>query len=210
MASTYSGSLQVKKKAELQEIASALRISDTGTRDELQQRIKKHMDDNAADLEHDPTFSGLFSRKRQRSLQPSVTTSSAAPARSSTKMEPITESPREMTPAMDDIRDVSMMLPRAPVLPSSPSPTPSPKRGQELPATPSSLPPLPPSSPAKSIIADVISKPELQAVAEMKRGFVNTSAQVLAQTRKVSHSCVAHVHSFIFICRCYLMAVISS
>lgn len=61
----YSGSLQPKKKAELKEIALALRISDFGTKEEVQQRIRKHLDDNQAVLEDNPTFSGLFTRRKR-------------------------------------------------------------------------------------------------------------------------------------------------
>jgi hypothetical protein len=60
----YSGSLQPKKKAELKEIASALHIRDAGTKEELQQRIRKHLDDNQVSLEDNPTFAGLFRRKK--------------------------------------------------------------------------------------------------------------------------------------------------
>jgi len=69
MAPIYSGSLQPKKKIELQEIALALRISDQGTKDELVQRITKHLDFNQSSLEDNLTFTGLFSR-RKRSVQP--------------------------------------------------------------------------------------------------------------------------------------------
>ena len=67
----YSGALQPKKKSELQEIALALRISDQGTKDEIQARIKKHLDTNTSSLEDDPTFAGLYGRRR-RSAQPQL------------------------------------------------------------------------------------------------------------------------------------------
>ena len=71
----YSGSLQPKKKAELREIALALRINDTGTKEEVQHRIRKHLDDNQATLEDDPAFSGLFTRRKRtvpQSIHPYV------------------------------------------------------------------------------------------------------------------------------------------
>jgi SAP domain-containing new25 len=65
----YSGALQPKKKSELQQIAIALNLSRSGTKDELQARIKKHLEDNQDALESDPTFTGLFGR-RKGSVQP--------------------------------------------------------------------------------------------------------------------------------------------
>jgi hypothetical protein len=63
----FSGSLQSKKKADLQEIATALQISDQGTKEDLQNRIKGYLDKNQTKLEEEPAFAGLFGRvKRKR------------------------------------------------------------------------------------------------------------------------------------------------
>ncbi|KAF8589015.1 hypothetical protein K439DRAFT_1278805, partial [Ramaria rubella] len=65
--STFTGSLQAKKKQDLQDIALALNISDSGIRDELQNRIKLHLSQNEATLSEDPRFGGLYGRNRKRS-----------------------------------------------------------------------------------------------------------------------------------------------
>lgn len=65
----YGGSLQQKKKSELQEIAVALKISDQGTRDSIQVRIKEHLDTHQDKLEDNPKFAGLYTRRR-KSVQP--------------------------------------------------------------------------------------------------------------------------------------------
>jgi hypothetical protein len=63
----FSGALQPKKKAELQEIAIALQISDQGTKEDLQNRIKGHLEKYQTKLEEEPAFAGLFGRvKRKR------------------------------------------------------------------------------------------------------------------------------------------------
>lgn len=63
MAPVYSGALQPKKKVELQEIAGALHLTTTGTKDDLQARIKDHL--AAYDLSDDPQFSGLYVGNRK-------------------------------------------------------------------------------------------------------------------------------------------------
>src|SRR5258706_8836463 len=63
MAPVYSGALQPKKKSELQEIADALSLATTGTKDDLQTRIKDHLD--VYDLSDDPQFAGLYGVKRK-------------------------------------------------------------------------------------------------------------------------------------------------
>ena len=65
----FTGALAPKKKSELQDIALALRISDQGTKEEIQTRIKKHLDNNP-NLEEDARFAGLYNRRRRGSVQP--------------------------------------------------------------------------------------------------------------------------------------------
>ncbi|TFK69820.1 Rft-1-domain-containing protein [Pluteus cervinus] len=146
----YSGALPSKKKSELQEIANALRLSDQGTKDELQSRIKKHLDLNQSELEEDPAFAGLFSRRR-RSVQPQSGPPSTRGAESDLKpssklANPVLDSIRESTP-VSDLHDVSAFLKHtssplsAPVLQTPPGPnftssTPSPPKAT-LVSTPS-------------------------------------------------------------------------
>ncbi|KAJ7695163.1 hypothetical protein B0H17DRAFT_1198853 [Mycena rosella] len=122
MPTSFTGALQPKKKSELQQIAAALEIDSSGTKDDLQSRIKKHLDNNQAELEDDPTFAGLFGR-RKRSVQPTL--SRVEPRRGAVPLNPV----RESTP-VDDNRDVSAYL----------------KSNPFSPGTPSSLPPLPESA----------------------------------------------------------------
>ncbi|KAF7356804.1 SAP domain-containing protein [Mycena venus] len=117
---TFSGALQPKKKSELQQLAAALDIDSTGTKDDLQSRIKKHLDNNQSELEDDPVFSGLFGR-RKRSVQP---VSRVESRKAVVVLNPV----RESTPV--DNRDVSAYL----------------KSNPFSPGTPSSLPPLPESA----------------------------------------------------------------
>ncbi|KIK92237.1 hypothetical protein PAXRUDRAFT_147764 [Paxillus rubicundulus Ve08.2h10] len=130
----YSGALQSKKKAELQEIARALHLSDAGTKEDIQNRIKKHLDQNQSLLEDNPAFSGLFG-KRKRSTQPLpvhvrsvpspasesggeiVAKNSSSPGttrstRRSFALDPI----HDATP-VPEVREVSMMLKNPPISP---------------------------------------------------------------------------------------------
>lgn len=68
---TFSGTIPSKKKADLQAIAVALNISDTGTREDLQGRIKRHLEQHQSKYEDDPTFSGLYGKKK-KSVQPPI------------------------------------------------------------------------------------------------------------------------------------------
>ncbi|KAJ6625006.1 hypothetical protein B0H10DRAFT_2005303 [Mycena sp. CBHHK59/15] len=150
---TFSGALPPKKKSELQQIAAALDIDASGTKDDLQSRIKKYLDNNQAELEDDPVFAGLFGR-RKRSVQPMHIPRRVAPRRRT--MNPV----RESTPV--DLRDVSAYL----------------KSNPFSPATPSSLPPLPESAdtsmdlvhPDRSIIDHLpLSRPDVSHVVQRLR-----------------------------------------
>ncbi|KAJ8074893.1 hypothetical protein AAF712_015574 [Marasmius tenuissimus] len=133
MPPTYSGSLQAKKKSELQSIATDLRLSDDGTREELQQRIKKHLDAKQSQLEEDPRFAGLYVRRRKGSVQPTPT--------------PVAES----TP-VKDLREVSTFL-KNPILEGEED-----EEEEEEEAIDdegislSNLPPLPPSADTSTVL----------------------------------------------------------
>ncbi|KDQ54484.1 hypothetical protein JAAARDRAFT_135495 [Jaapia argillacea MUCL 33604] len=67
--SIFTGGVMSKRKADLQIIAKALDLDETGNRDDLQSRIKRHLEENQGILEDDPRFSGLYT-KRRKSVQP--------------------------------------------------------------------------------------------------------------------------------------------
>ncbi|KIK54595.1 hypothetical protein GYMLUDRAFT_76934 [Collybiopsis luxurians FD-317 M1] len=150
---TFSGSLQSKRKAELQSLATALDLDTNGTKDDLYTRIQAFLDENQSELEEDPQFSGLFEKRRRRKESappPSKrSTGDSSSNRRVVAMEPLYES----TPAKD-LSDVSAFL-KNPVDNASPSPH---KRritrsSLAIADTPSSLPPLP-DSPETSTIVD--------------------------------------------------------
>lgn len=130
MSSLYSGSLQRKTKADLQEISLALGLSDAGTKDDIHQRIKRHLEENVDELETDPVFSGLYTRKRRiGSLQPTFTnTNGYTTTNQFDAVQEESEKERDISPptAVEggksllnvDARDVSMMLPHAAASPS--------------------------------------------------------------------------------------------
>ncbi|KAF9460475.1 hypothetical protein BDZ94DRAFT_1265994 [Collybia nuda] len=192
MPPTFTGALQPKKKSELQEIATALRLSDQGTKDELQARIKKHLDTNQSSLEDDPTFGGLFGR-RKRSAQPQqgLPSSRFAPpeppslkpnsrrsslGRRITALDPV----RESTP-VSDLRDVSMFLKR-PTSPITSTPNQSPRQFDDT--TPSSLPPLPPS-PSASLIEHIRVSPSTNVITEQikQSDMLQNSRETLIRVR---------------------------
>ncbi|KIM56254.1 hypothetical protein SCLCIDRAFT_133118 [Scleroderma citrinum Foug A] len=142
---TYSGALQPKKKAELLEIALALDISEKGTKEEIQARIKKHLDDNPH-LGDNPAFTGLFGR-RKRSVQPHLPSSCSVPSSTSesaadavakktgvsvktngpvhtraSRRSAVLDAVREGTP-VPEAREVSMMFKNPPLSPEEPTST---------------------------------------------------------------------------------------
>ncbi|KAG6809833.1 hypothetical protein H0H92_014587 [Tricholoma furcatifolium] len=184
-ASVFTGALMPKKKQDLQEIAVALKISDQGTKDDLMNRIKRHLDTNP-DLEEDPSFAGLYGTRRKRSLQPQPlpATSIGKPSsrgRRSGLLDPV----RESTP-VNDLRDVSMFLKN----PTSPAedveistPEQSPKRAVAI--TPSSLPALPLSA-AKSVVERLASSKDVEILtAKIKENEVlQHSVEMLERCRE--------------------------
>ncbi|OAX40746.1 hypothetical protein K503DRAFT_791187 [Rhizopogon vinicolor AM-OR11-026] len=126
----FSGTIPSKRKGELQEIAIALDVSDSGTRDELQARIKKHLEKHQSRYEDDPTFSGLYG-KRKKSVQPALSRFVANTGSPDKSLESDDKSPQvirssrrivatiahpETTP-LSDMRDVSVMLKNPPISP---------------------------------------------------------------------------------------------
>ncbi|KAL0577177.1 hypothetical protein V5O48_004816 [Marasmius crinis-equi] len=170
---TYTGSLQSKKKSELQSLASDLRLSDDGTREELQQRIKKHLDAKQSKLEEDARFVGLYGRRRKGSAQPEK------------RSEPIAES----TP-VKDLREVSTFL-KNPIEEEDEEEQDvedvedSVDDAQDL--SLSNLPPLPPSADTSTVITksmlivNEVQKPALD-VAEVDPLIV-TSNELLLKSR---------------------------
>jgi hypothetical protein len=65
MERPFSGSLSSKNRPDLQEIAGALGLSETGTKEVLTQSIKTHFNTNPS-LRDLPRFSGLFNRATRR------------------------------------------------------------------------------------------------------------------------------------------------
>ncbi|KAG2145497.1 uncharacterized protein EDB93DRAFT_1151357 [Suillus bovinus] len=141
----FSGTIPSKKKADLQAIAVALNISDTGTREDLQGRIKRHLEQHQSQYEDDPTFSGLYGKKKKSIQTPIERFVPSSPDEQEEKLHKspqVTRSrrivpldPRETTP-VDDMRNVSIMLKNLPISPDAEStPTssakPSPQRKPE-------------------------------------------------------------------------------
>ncbi|KAG2032851.1 hypothetical protein BDR03DRAFT_969024 [Suillus americanus] len=166
---SFSGTIPSKKKADLQAIAVALNISDSGTRDDLQGRIKRHLEQHQSKYEDDPTFSGLYG-KRKKSTQPPIerfVPSSPDEREEKPQKSPqntrsrriISLDPREITP-VDDMRNVSMMLKNFPISPDAEStPTtstrPSPQKEQRKPESARTVAPIQKTRPASKPIVKV-------------------------------------------------------
>ncbi|KAG6916540.1 hypothetical protein DXG01_006423 [Tephrocybe rancida] len=176
----FTGALMPKKKQELQEIASALKIGDQGTKDDIMNRIKRHLENNP-DLEEDPSFVGLFGKRRKGSVQPQAPPLQSLPKPTSRGRRVVPLDPvRESTP-VNDMRDVSMFL-KNPLSPFDNTPEQSPRQVVDI--TPSSLPPLPPTpSPVKSIIEHLNTSKNVEVLAtkikdnELLRNSIETLEQ---------------------------------
>ncbi|KAH7924455.1 hypothetical protein BV22DRAFT_1090912 [Leucogyrophana mollusca] len=140
---TFTGTLRSKRRAELLEIAKALQINESGTKEDLQTRIKKHLDANQTDLEDEPAFAGLFAKMKKSSAQSQpqpavrrfvppagtetveetapVNTAGSSPVKNTrssrriTLLDPVGPI-RQGTP-VSDLRDVSIMLKNPPISP---------------------------------------------------------------------------------------------
>ncbi|KAI6120273.1 hypothetical protein EDD16DRAFT_1788188 [Pisolithus croceorrhizus] len=203
----YTGSLNIKKKSELRDIAVALHISDKGTRDDLLLRIRKHLEENQQ-LENDPVFVGLFSKLKRSVQSQSATASRSAPSSASESQGVVVvqqiESPkhtrstrrfnvpdivRESTPA-PDAREVSMMLKKPPISPEGRAlpieivPTPANRgTGEVVPSAPRSILR---SIPTPSVESAVSSLRGVQADANQAAiQFLFSSRLVLSSTTNI-------------------------
>ncbi|KAF9561579.1 hypothetical protein CPC08DRAFT_635245 [Agrocybe pediades] len=203
----FSGSLQAKKKSDLQEIALALRLSDQGTKDEIQGRIKKHLDKHQDALEDDPIFAGLFGR-RKRSLQPHGRFAPPAGAsekpRSSIGRQPLVLDPiKESTPPKD-LRAVSSFL-KQPISPHESSPSDSPRQLHT--AAPSTLPALP-ASPVKALMEHLPSPSKVKEVVKVKQQEALDNGQELLASVRLFLSNSRNIWSLSAICE--LVYIIST
>ncbi|KAG2065206.1 hypothetical protein BDR04DRAFT_1137122 [Suillus decipiens] len=183
---TFSGTIPSKKKADLQAIAVALDISDTGTKEDLQGRIKRHLEQHQSKYEDDPTFSGLYGKRKKNSQPPIGRFIPSSPAEQEEKPQKspqvtrsrriVPHDPREITP-VDDMRNVSMMLKNLPISPdaeSTPntSAKPSPQKEQRKPES---------TRPVASIQK---SRPIFKPIAELAReSFIKLQVSVQQYTR---------------------------
>ncbi|KAG2152777.1 hypothetical protein DEU56DRAFT_727596 [Suillus clintonianus] len=166
----FSGTIPSKKKADLQAIAVALQISDAGTREDLQGRIKRHLEQHQSKFEDDPVFSGLYGKKK-KSVQPplgrfvpgspdksEVTHESPQLTRSARRI--VAVDPRETT-AVDDMHNVSVMLRNLPISPEvdsplPPSAKPSPQKEQRKPDSVRPVASIPKTRPVSKPVAVVV------------------------------------------------------
>lgn len=193
MSTQFSGSLQTKKKGELQLIARELReIDDTGTRDDLVKQITRFLESNP-NLESDTRFAGLYtSRIRQRSLQPSDDSdqyartnrrSRAGPERS---FSPVAEEvERESSTPPAELTEMMMMLGRAPQSPGALPTPPRPRVG----ASPRNIA-LPPT-PAKSVVSssEALGSPKAQHIVKNDKSHTETLYECVEAARSVRHIC---------------------
>ncbi|KAF8331602.1 hypothetical protein F5887DRAFT_1141051 [Amanita rubescens] len=156
----FTGSLQQKKKSELQEIAAALKISDQGTREHIQVRIKEHLDEHHDKLEDNPKFAGLYSRRRKSA-------SRFASVAEEADSKPISAKVKDDRPAaaLETINE-SVSTPEASphkAALSTPEPTPS-----KLVKVPAKTPDRPLPSPPKAIATPKPQQPQQRSEPQLQ------------------------------------------
>ncbi|KAJ4484373.1 hypothetical protein C8J55DRAFT_559519 [Lentinula edodes] len=162
MAPIFAGSLQPKKKSDLQSLASALNISTEGTKEEVQTRIKMYLNKNQSELAEDPQFSGLYARRRRRkesALPPGNRLTMDSGSERSHNAPPVAPlGPVYESTPVKDLSDVSAFLKNPPLSPSSsdgrafPSRRRTTRSSLAITDAPHNIPPSPTSPEASSIV----------------------------------------------------------
>ncbi|KAJ3916757.1 hypothetical protein F5877DRAFT_80576 [Lentinula edodes] len=158
----FAGSLQPKKKSDLQSLASALNISTEGTKEEVQTRIKMYLDKNQSELAEDPQFSGLYDRRRRRkesALPPGNRLTMDSGSERSHNAPPVAPlGPVYESTPVKDLSDVSAFLKNPPLSPSESDGRASPSRRRTTRSSlaitdaPHNIPPSPTSPETSSIV----------------------------------------------------------
>ncbi|KAG8922110.1 hypothetical protein FRC02_012129 [Tulasnella sp. 418] len=191
----FSGSLPPKKKSELVDIAAELKIDTGGTKDDLQERIKRHLAANPK-LEDDERFSGLYGKKkRQLTKEPSPETKVVVdiPTRHS-RHKPASKN------------DQVAVLPSTPLNrhePPNGHPSPVAEEDEEADAAQVPLPPSVILSPTRSVISEFLEKaravaPETELMAQLvqdKTKVVSGEADKLLSSSRIFLSNAKNISS---------------